>query len=476
MNLAFKFPIIFWNCACLISDSGGAQIVEEENKEDEIFEENYDSCVEEFYEETPDDEDEETGKDKKKKKAQNVDYGKIATAIGKMRDQGIVVAPPDINNSTLTFSPDIENSTIRYGLNGISKIKKELAQEIIDNRPYVSIEDFLNKIKIDKPKMINLIKSGAFDGFGDRIEIMRQYIGLVADTKKRVTLQNMKMLCDYGLIPDEYDMERRVYNFNKYLKKMKIGATHYGLDNIAFNFFSQNFDVDLLEVGDTESGFKISQDKWETIYQHHMDVVRPFVKNNNKELLQKLNNKIIGDFWNKYCQGSISKWEMDSVSFYSHPHELYKVNNLKCGFSDFHSLKEEPEVDTIIHIKDKQSGQLKPIPLFKIRRIVGTILDKSKDKKTVTLLTTSGVVTVKIYGDAFSNYDKQISVKGADGKKTVIEKSWFSRGNKIIVTGIRRGEEFLAKKYAKTPYHLVELIDEIYEDGTFHTKLERAQV
>ena len=33
MNLAYKFPIVFWNCACLITDSGGAE--EESNEEDE---------------------------------------------------------------------------------------------------------------------------------------------------------------------------------------------------------------------------------------------------------------------------------------------------------------------------------------------------------------------------------------------------------------------------------------------------------
>ena len=47
--------------------------------------------------------------------------------------------------------------------------------------------------------------------------------------------QNMKMLIDFGLIPDKYDMQRRVYNFNKYVKKLKW-ETYYALDNIAFNF------------------------------------------------------------------------------------------------------------------------------------------------------------------------------------------------------------------------------------------------
>ena len=47
----------------------------------------------------------------------------------------------------------------------------------------------------------------------------------------------------------------------------------------------------------------------------------------------------------------------------------------------------------------------------------------------------------------FAKYDKQISEKQADGKKKVLEKSWFSRGNKLIFTGIRRGADFIPKVY-----------------------------
>ena len=67
-------------------------------------------------------------------------------------------------------------------------------------------------------------------------------------------------------------------------------------------------------------------------------------------------------------------------------------------------------------------------------------------------------------------------MRGTDGKKHVIEKSWFSRGNKIIVTGIRQEDGFLAKKYSRTPYHLVELVTQINNDGTIETRGERAEV
>ena len=476
MNLAYKYPILFWNCACLIADSGGDGSGEELEEEDLL------DCVEEFenkdlfYEEDEEDEENEEEnnetKDNKKKKVSKHDYGKVATAIGKMMSVGIEVAPPDINESSFTFSPDLENNTIRFGLSGISTIGEELIKSIIKNRPYTGIEDFLNKNKVNKPKMVNLIKSGAFNKFGASVDIMHQYIDLIADKKKRVTLQNMKMLIDFKLIPEEYDYQCRIYNFTKYIKRNKINEDLL-LDNIAFNFYEKSCDLDDLQVDErAESGFSISKNKWDKkYYQKEMDKIRPWVKTNSEELKEKINNRLWKDMWNKYCLGNLSKWEMDSVSCYFHEHELENIDQDFYHCVDYFNLPEEPEVESTF----KKDGRV--IPLFKISRIMGTVLDKDKNKNTVTLLTKNGVVNVKIYGNAFANYDKQLSVKNpVTGKKTVIEKSWFKRGNKIIVTGIRRGSnEFVAKKYKNTPYHLVELITNI-NDGILETKKEREEI
>ena len=467
MNLAYKYPISFWNCACLISDSGGAEGDEDEaiTEQEEYYEEIEYSPMEDFGTDESDD-DEECDEDeeaiattKKKKKTKSTNYGRIATAIGKIKSNGIVIAPPDINKSSYTFYPDIENNTIRYGLSGIAKIGEELVKAIIDGRPYSSVADLVNRVKINKSQVINLIKSGAFDSFGDREQVMREYVESVSDTKKRITLQNMKMLCDFGLIPDEYDLQRRVYNFNKYLKKFKWND-YYLVDEIALNFYEKHFDMDKLSPHDA-TPFKIKQTAWDNIYQHHMDIIRPWVKKNADVLLQQVNDRLMSDTWDKYCQGNLSKWEMDSVSFYSHEHELAHIRGNLYGITKFGDIPENPVVERVLPIKGKQ------IPIMKIFRIAGTVLDRDKTKKTVTLLTTDGVVTVKIFGQVFTHYDKQISVKGADGKKKVLDKSTFSRGNKIVVCGIRTGEnEFLAKKYNRTEYHLVEKIEQINSDGT----------
>ena len=457
MNLAFHYPIVFWNCACLISDAGGDEKEEEEDEAAAVVEETYSCDIEEFGAEEEDDEEEEDEEEekevKKKKKTATTNYGKIATAIGKMRMSGIMVEPPDINKSSYTFSPDMDANIIRYGISGITRVGEDIVKQIIANRPYTSITDFLSKVKVNKLQMINLIKSGAFDAFGDRVDIMHEYVNMISDTKKRITLQNMKMLIDFGLIPDKYDLQRRVYNFNKYLKKAKIGNLYYGFDNITFKFYSMNFDIDLAEPDDfTESGFKIKQTVWDKMYQKQMDIIRPFVKDHNEELLKAVNDRLTSDVWNKYCLGSLSKWEMDSISFYSHEHELADVDFDLYGIEDYFDLPESPEVERVIPIKGKQ------VPIFKLHRIAGTVLDRDKAKKTISLLTLNGVVSVKIYGGVFEQYDKQISVKGPDGRKHIVEKSMFTRGNKLIVTGIRQDDGFVAKVYSRTEWHRVEQI------------------
>ena len=83
MNLAYKYPIIFWNTACLITDAGGneSEDIEQQLNKDEII---YDD-EEDFDEEIEDEEDEEDcecidSSDRetktKKKIAKTTNYGK----------------------------------------------------------------------------------------------------------------------------------------------------------------------------------------------------------------------------------------------------------------------------------------------------------------------------------------------------------------------------------------------------------------
>ena len=201
-----------------------------------------------------------------------------------------------------------------------------------------------------------------------------------------------------------------------------------------------------------------------------MDVFRIWMRENKTEILNLLNQSIFYEEWVKYNgNDTLSAWEMDTLCFYYHEHELAHINSKKYGIQDFVKLPEEPEVERTF----KKAGR--EIPLFKLTRICGTCIAKDKNKGFVTLLTTSGVVTVKFRKEYFALFDKQISRRNPDGTKTIIEKSWFNRGSKIIVNGMRSGDAFIAKKYASTAGHTLYKIDSIDKDGFITLKSERVK-
>ena len=213
----------------------------------------------------------------------------------------------------------------------------------------------------------------------------------------------------------------------------------------------------------------MSANAWDKIYQGYMDIFRAWIAANKDEILQALNTKIFMEDWNKYASGTISAWEMEVLCFYYHEHELAHVNNDKYGFVNFHNLPEDPVVESTFVRGGKE------IKIFKLNRICGTCIAKDKTKSTVTLLTTSGVVTVKFRKDYFTLFDKQISVRQPDGTKKVMEKSWFNRGNMIVVTGMRSGDNFLSKKYASTGGHQLYKIEQILDNGELVLKDSRYQ-
>ena len=435
LYLATHFNPVYWNTAYLIVNSGA--IDEEEGEQS--------------------------------------DYTKIAKAIGEIRNAGIKVSLVDINHSDFGFKPDVENNQILFGLKGLANVNNDFIKDIIDNRPYISLLDFLNRVHPNKQAMISLIKGGAFDQFSSRMEAMIEYIWLTCDKKKRLTLQNMPGLIRYGLLPEDTEdqiMARRIYEFNRYLKaecKCSFKPEYFILDERAINFLAE-IDKESMVVYENNKFFLNMKDWDKQVYQPWMDVFRAWISANKKEILDNLNTVIFMEDWNKYASGNISSWEMESLCFYYHDHELANINNSKYGFVDFFSLPEEPMVEKVF----KRGALL--IPIYKLHKICGTCIAKNKTKSTVYLLTTNGVVPVKFRQEHFGLFDRQVSRKNPDGTKTVIEKSWFNRGNMIVVQGIRRGDEFVAKKYASSGGgHQLYHIDEVLENGDLILRSERYQ-
>lgn len=429
MNLAYRFPIIYWNTACLITDSGS----EEEDK--------------------------------------NTDYVKVAIAVNKIRQAGIDISLVDINNSALSFKPDVANNKILFGLKGLSNVNDAFIQTIEENRPYASLADFYYRVNPNRKAIISLIKGGAFDNFCGRYEAMVQYIWLSCDKKKRITLQNMPGLIKYNLLPSSsaYAEARGVFEFNRYLKaECKYDTVNYRLTERAIDFLNELGQDSLISFVD--NSYLMNIKSWDKVYQEYMDIFRDWIKEHKEQILEDLNTAIFMEDWKKYASGNISSWEMDALCFYYHDHELINIDNLKYGIVDYFSLSENPVVEKVL----KRGSAT--IPIYKLNTIAGTCVAREKGKGLVYLLTPTGVVTVKFTKEFFSMFDRQISEKKKDGTKSIIEKSWFSKGSKIMVQGMRRNDEFIAKKYANSGNsHILYHIDKIYDDGAVLISSKRKQ-
>lgn len=434
--LATKWNPIYWDTACLIVNSGSLEEDEDLVEEDEDGEE--------------------------KKKAKGTNYAKLAKAIGEIVSQGIDVSLVNINESDYGFRPDVENNRILYGLKAISNVSPDVIEDIKAHRPYIGIKDFMARCKIKKTAMVNLIKAGAFDevepDLGSRKEIMVYYISKICEPKKRLTLQNFNGLIEHNLIPKELELQIRIYNFTKYLKASKKVGQYFQFDDICMSFL-EKFLPDVVDGVETINGvFCMKQDAWDKVYQAQMDNVRAWLSENQQQVLRKYNQMLFMESWEKYATGTESAWEMESLCFYHGDHELIDVNNIKYNLADFNNLK-SGEVDYYITRKGFQ------LPIYKLYRIAGTVIAKNDNRHIVSLLTTTGVVPVKFTKDYYAMFKRQISQIQPDGKKKVVEKSWFKRGTKLLVTGFRRDDQFVGKTYSQTAGHQLYKITDVVEDS-----------
>lgn len=454
MNLVLRYGAIYWNCACLIINSGSNEEMEDEG----------------------------------------VKYGKISKAMGNMQKEGIKISLPDINRSEFGFFPDAEKNEIVYGLKPIVGVGSKVAKTIIENRPYYSLFDFyekMNKIKEEDKEskfgnvsMISLIKAGCFDKLENRprTEIMKTFAKMISNPIKSLKMSNIEDLNELGLLTEtQKKYELRFYKFRQYLYQKKFfykqtgkspTTAYYILDKkYAEPYFFENFETNMTE----EKDYEYTSDGYIAVKKGSLDRVidkltMDFKDNvlSNEKILEQVNNKRFKLVWDNLCQGTLSKWEMDSLSYYYHEHELANVDRKLYNIANFFELSENPAISDYYVFR----GQEKP--RFRLYRICGTVLGREKNKHITTLLTPDGVVDVKFYKGQFTFYDKQISNIDEYGKKTVLEKSWFTRGTKLLITGYRRGENFVPKQYKDSIYkHSVQLIEDINNRGELTLKSDR---
>lgn len=114
------------------------------------------------------------------------DDKKIDQALGICNKMGIAVKVPDINKSGADFTPI--GNTILYGLSAVKGLNAGI-QDIIDNRPYKSVTECVEKIpkkSFNKRIGKGLIYAGAFDQINpNRMEIANEFMDARKDKDNR---------------------------------------------------------------------------------------------------------------------------------------------------------------------------------------------------------------------------------------------------------------------------------------------------
>jgi DNA polymerase-3 subunit alpha len=426
MNVNYTYDPIYWACACLNVNANA------------VNEADYEFLVETDIIEVDEEEEEES-------KSGKVAYDKVAEAISKFDQYEII--PPDINNARMGFIPKVYDNKIMFGLKGISKIGDDLVLNIIDHRPYTSLQNFVEKMVedgkklISKDRVVNLIKAGCFDAIEGkpREQIMEEFISSLVPKKSTVNLRNVQMLIRYNLFPEELKFEKGVFIVHNEIKK-SLGVhvpCHYCLDSeddIIYQWYTMNLGKEPLRMNDH---WFVTENEWGSIYKKAQDKARVWIKDNVAELIEAIHEIEYKEEFDKYANGDKLQWELDSLNFYHSGHPLTDVS-YPFETTALDELKEN-DYDGYWQIKGVT------IPKINLRTITGTVLVKNKKSNIVVLSCPDGVMKVKCYKVQFAKYDKVAE----DESGEELQDSFFEKGTHLSVTGFLRDGMFIPKVYKK---------------------------
>lgn len=443
LNLNYKYDPIYWQTANLIVESGSI------NDEDEG----------------------------------SNDYGKTAVAIAAAQRDGTTVSIPLINKAQYGFKPDVKTHSIIFGFKGISGINANVSKLIIANRPYNSLQDFAEKLidtnLIQRTQMLQLIKGGCFTEIEpSKTQNMDWYIRTyLFKPCKKLTMQQFPSLLNSGIIPEELQLCVRIINFKKYVldpegfvknyvdptkKAVKCGYhdRYFILDENSQPFFTEHYSEDPIRY--VSNGYYVISEK--LFIKETGSLIQPLKQwFASEEALSAYNEWLYKQLWQENAKGTESAWSMNTLNYYDKEHELAHVNEKLYGIENFFDLPEEPETyDTYSYYI---GGELKVFPKYKITRIAGTVINADNSHHMIHLLTRQGCVPVKFDKGTYAFYNKKIGN----------EKSWFTRGTKLIITGYRKDQNFKPKRYNDTIYqHRCSRIDNFNADGTLDITAERS--
>jgi DNA polymerase-3 subunit alpha len=122
---------------------------------------------------------------------------KVVRYIDEVKRMGIELSPPDICDSQLEFSAITKDDqeVILFGLGAIKGVGEAAIHAMLEEReqngPYLSLQDFVNRIepsKVNKRVIEAIIKAGGFDRYGYSRKALLDQIELVVETAKDASM------------------------------------------------------------------------------------------------------------------------------------------------------------------------------------------------------------------------------------------------------------------------------------------------
>ncbi len=153
---------------------------------------------------------------------------KLAAYFELCREMNIYVLPPDINESSDTFT--VSGKNIRFGLAAVKSVGRGFVKQLMDERkiggPFKSLKNFCTRMQsreLNRRALENLIKCGAFDSTGaNRAQLLQIYdnilngISYIRSRNIEGQFDMFSMYSDYEKI--DYD-DSMMPNIEEYPKK-----------------------------------------------------------------------------------------------------------------------------------------------------------------------------------------------------------------------------------------------------------------
>ncbi|WP_291423440.1 DNA polymerase III subunit alpha [Deinococcus sp.] len=166
------------------------------------------------------------------------DSDKVAEYVSDARKMDLHVLPPDINRSSSDFA--VAGEEILFGLYAIKGLGEGAVLRILEEReksgPYRSLADFCSRLgnKVCNRKALeSLIKSGAFDAFGERHQLMESLEDALEDAAGTADINakaqsGMSMMFGLEEVKKERPLRQGVAPYSD-LERLKIEKDSLGL-------------------------------------------------------------------------------------------------------------------------------------------------------------------------------------------------------------------------------------------------------